>query len=150
MILRSVFKISWTIKLETIFSDSRRQYANQILTLMLSLLYSPRKDILEQVNASEIFSLHCAVSEHLPALQAGIDMPKQPVNCILVEGCEENMNKMILIFFFTGGREPWNLCQYLNNKMIETYVAKEVESKGMLEQLVNCIFEGLKEFHCLF
>ena len=57
---------------------------------MLSLLYSPRKDILEQVNASEIFSLHCAVSEHSPALQAGIDMPKQPVNCILVEGCEEN------------------------------------------------------------
>ena len=71
---------------------------------MLSLLYSPRKDILEQVNASEIFSLHCAVSEHLPALQAGIDMPKQPVNCILVEGCEENKNKMILIFFFTCRR----------------------------------------------
>ena len=31
---------------------------------------------------------------------------EQLVNCILVEGCEENKKKLILIFFFTCGREP--------------------------------------------
>ena len=33
---------------------------------------------------------------------------EQLVNCILVEGCEENKNKLILIFSFTFWREPWN------------------------------------------
>ena len=35
---------------------------------------------------------------------------EQLVNCILVEGCEENKNKLILVFSFTFWREPWNLC----------------------------------------
>ena len=31
---------------------------------------------------------------------------EQLVNCILVKGCEENKKELILIFFFTCGREP--------------------------------------------
>ena len=31
---------------------------------------------------------------------------EQLVNCILAEGCEENKNELISIFFFTCGREP--------------------------------------------
>ena len=51
---------------------------------------------------------------------------EQLVNCILVEGCEENENKLILIF----SMEPFLV---FKQKMIETYVAKEKGSKGMLE-----------------
>ena len=51
MMVALVFAISWTIKLETIFSVNRRQYANEILILIPSVLYKTRQETL--VNDSE-------------------------------------------------------------------------------------------------
>ena len=54
MVVSLVIAISWTIKLETTFSVSRRQYANEILTLMLLELYSTRYDILDHVKTTKM------------------------------------------------------------------------------------------------